>query len=73
MKKVDRVATMPTMIKSVVEKTNEDNLVRIEELLTELNKKESKKTNSIRMVVNINLWVSLLTVAVVIARILGVI
>lgn len=72
-KKVDRVSTMPTMIKSVIEKNNEENLARIEELISDLNKREMKKINSIKMVVNINLWFSLLTAAVLIARILGVV
>lgn len=72
-KKVDRVSTMPTMIKSVIEKNNEENLARIEELISDLNKREMKKNNSIKMVVNINLWFSLLTAAVLIARILGVV
>ena len=60
-------------VKTVLEKSNEDNLFKIQEMLEEINQREAKKTNSMKMVVNINLWVSLLTVAIVIARILGVI
>ena len=73
MMKVDRVATMPTMIKSVVEKNNESNQERMEEIITDLNNRERKKTDSMKMVININLWVSLLTAAVLIAHILGII
>ncbi len=73
MKKVDRVATMPSMIKAVVERSGQDNLEHTEEVITDLNNKERKKTDSIKMVVNINLWISLLTVAIVIADILGII
>ena len=71
--KIDRVSTMPTMLKSIIEHNNEENISIIEDILTELNSSEHKKTSSIRMIVNVNLWVSLLTAAVLIANILGVI
>ena len=71
--KVDRVATMPTTLKSIIEHNNEDLICRTEELLTELNRRERTKTDGIKMIVNVNLWVSLLTAAVLIANILGII
>ncbi len=64
---------MPTMLKSIIEHNNEDAIGRTEELLTELNRRERTKTDGIKMIVNVNLWVSLLTAAVLIANILGII
>ena len=64
---------MPTTLKSIIEHNNEDLICRTEELLTELNRRERTKTDGIKMIVNVNLWVSLLTAAVLIANILGII
>lgn len=71
--KVDRVATMPSMIKSIVEHNNTENEKKIEELITEINDKERSKFDSMKTLISINLWVSLLTVATLIARVLGII
>ena len=71
--KVERVATMPTMLKSIIERNNEDNLKKTEELLLDINNRERKKFDSIKVIVNINLWVAILTAAVLIANIMGVI
>ena len=71
--KVDRVNTMPNMLRSVIEHNSSESLKRMEELLEEINNRERKKNDGMRLMLNINLWVSLLTVAVLIANILGMI
>ncbi|MBQ3665974.1 MAG: hypothetical protein II919_07695 [Lachnospiraceae bacterium] len=69
-KKIDRVASMPTMVKSVLDRVNADNLSRIEEIIADAN---TKRTENVRKMMNINLWATLLTLAVLIARILGIV
>lgn len=69
-KKIDRVASMPTMVKSVLDRVNAENLSRIEEIIADSN---AKKADSIRKMMNINLWATLLTLVILIARILGIV
>ena len=71
-KKLDRVSAMPSMVKNILEKLNPENLSKIEEMITEVNRSEKVKTDSIKQMLNVNLWVSLLTLAIVIARMLGI-
>lgn len=71
--KVDRVNTMPNMLRSVIEHNSSESLKKMEELLEEINNRERKKNDGMRLMLNINLWVSLLTLAVLIANILGMI
>ena len=71
--KVVRISTMPSMLKTIIEKSNELNLEKMEFIVTEQNNKQNKKIDMIKIVVSINLWVSLLGAALTIANIFGAI
>lgn len=71
--KVERVNTMPNMLRSVIEHNNDISIKKMEDLIEENGHRTRKRVDGMRLMVNINLWVSLLTAAVLIANILGVI
>ena len=71
--KVVRISTMPSMLKTIIEKSNELNLEKMEFIVTEQNNKQNKKIDMIKIVVSINLWASLLGAALTIANIFGAI
>ena len=72
-KKLDRVATMPTMVKSILDKTNGENMSRMEELIADVNGRQRKGTDTIKTRISVNMWVSILTLAIVIAKLLQII
>ena len=71
--KLDRVATMPTMVKSILDKTNGENMSRMEELIADVNGRQRKGTDTIKTRISVNMWVSILTLAIVIAKLLQII
>lgn len=71
--KVIRISTMPSMLRTIIEKSSENNLEKLEFIISEQNNKQNKKIDMIKIVVSINLWVSLLGAALIIANIVGAI
>ena len=69
-RKVDRVASMPTMVKSVLDKTNGENISRMEELIADINNQQRKKTDTLKTMISVNMWVSIMTLAILVAKIL---
>ncbi len=71
--KVVRISTMPSMLRTIIEKSNENNLEKLEFVISEQNNKQNKKIDMVKIVVSINLWASLLGTALIIANIFGAI
>ena len=70
-KKVDRVSTMPNMLKSVMEQMNGENLVKIEDKMVEINGRQTRYNDKLTKLVNINLWISGVTLALFIFKVMG--
>ncbi len=70
-KKIDRISTMPNMIRSVVEQTNSDNLVKIEDKMVEITSRQTRHNERVMKLLNINLWISGLTLVLFIAKVMG--
>lgn len=71
--KLERIATMPVMLKSIIQSENENNLKRIDDRLTDLNQQQDSKMSGLKTIIGFNLWLSLLAVVLIIVNILGII
>ncbi|MBD5134365.1 MAG: hypothetical protein HDT39_00170 [Lachnospiraceae bacterium] len=71
--KLERIASMPVMLKSIIQSENENNLKRIDDRLTDLNQQQDSKMSGLKTIMGFNLWLSLLAVVLIIVNILGII
>lgn len=71
--KLDRIATMPVMVKSVIQSENEKNLKEIDNHMMDANQQQIKKIEGLKTIIGFNLWLSLLAVVLIIVNILGII
>lgn len=71
--KLERISTMPVMLKSIIQSENENNLRRIDDRLTDLNQQQDNKMSGLKTIIGFNLWLSLLAVVLIIVNILGII
>lgn len=71
--KLERISTMPVMVKSIIQSENENNLKRIDEHLIDLTQQQDSKMSGLKSIIGFNLWLSLLAVVLIIVNILGII
>lgn len=71
--KLERIATMPVMVKSIIQSENENILKRIDDHLIELNQQQDSKFSGLKTIIGFNLWLALLAVVLIIVNILGII
>lgn len=70
-KKVDRISTMPNTLRSMMEQLNNDNLAKIEEKIQKVTDREKRVNEKLTKLININLWVSIFTLILFIAKVMG--
>ena len=70
-KKVDRISTMPNTPRSMMEQLNNDNLAKIEEKIQKVTDREKRVNEKLTKLININLWVSIFTLILFIAKVMG--
>ena len=70
-KKVDRISTMPNTLRSMMEQLNNDNLAKIEEKIQKVTEREKRVNEKLTKLININLWVSIFTLILFIAKVMG--
>ena len=70
-KKVDRISTMPNTLRSMMEQLNNDNLAEIEEKIQKVTDREKRVNEKLTKLININLWVSIFTLILFIAKVMG--
>lgn len=71
--KLERISSMPVMVKSIIQSENENNLKRIDEHLIDLTRQQDSKMSGLKSIIGFNLWLSLLAVVLIIVNILGII
>lgn len=71
--KLERIATMPVMVKSIIQSENENNLRRIDDHMIDLNQQMDSKMSGLKSIIGFNLWLCLLAVVLIIVNILGII
>lgn len=71
--KLDRISTMPAMVKSVIQSENEKNLKEFDDHMMEYGQQQTKKIEGLKGVIGLNLWLSLLAVVLIVVNILGII
>lgn len=71
--KVDRISTMPASLRSIITSENEKNLKSTDDHINDLNNTQNKKIDGIKSLVGFTLWLSLLSVVLMIVNILGII
>ena len=71
--KIERVSSMPMMVKSVIQSENEKNFKEFDSHVSDMNVLLGKKVEGLRILVGISLWMSIMSVALMIANMLGLI
>lgn len=70
--KVERISSMPTMIKSVLQSENDKNLKEIDSHISDNNSIIGNKIEGLKTLVGFSVWLSLLAAALLIVQLLGI-
>ncbi len=70
--KVNSVITLPNNIKNLMENQNNDMTENLETLYKEMGNEQEKKASTMKIMVGVNLWLTFLNVALIIAYIVGI-
>ena len=62
---------MPNTLRSMMEQLNNDNLAKIEEKIQKVTDREKRVNEKLTKLININLWVSIFTLILFIAKVMG--
>lgn len=70
--KLDRIATMPVMVKSIIQSESEKNRKEMDNHMSEYGQQQIKKIDGLKTIIGFNLWLSLLAVVLIIVNVLGI-